>query len=60
MRTIGGILDFYFVVGDNPEHAIQLYHNVGLTSNQNKKSNRLIEPTFVFSKAHRQAHPASV
>ncbi|XP_054716846.1 probable maltase-glucoamylase 2 [Uloborus diversus] len=24
-RTIGGVLDFFLIVGDNPEHVIQLY-----------------------------------
>ena len=28
MRTIGGILDFYFIIGENPEDSIQKYHNV--------------------------------
>ena len=27
-RTIGGILDFYVIFGDNPEHVIQQYTQV--------------------------------
>jgi hypothetical protein len=28
LRTIGGILDFYFVVDDHPESVLQSYHQV--------------------------------
>lgn len=27
-RTIGGVLDFYFIIDDNPEGVLQHYHNV--------------------------------
>ncbi len=28
LRTIGGILDFYFIVDDHPEAVLQSYHQV--------------------------------
>lgn len=29
-RTIGGVLDFYVILGDTPEHVVQEYVKVGV------------------------------